>query len=276
MVLPMAQVAAHFGRMTMRSILVFADRSASSPARLETALSLARMTDGHVTVVVDTPVARFMSMDAMGGSYIAADAIADALSRDDAYAEELATHLRREDVPFDVLRCEDEPVDALMQAGQLADVIVLSRSCEFAGDLAVGSDTPVLLVPDDAPLTLPLDRVCVAWDGGEEAAGAIRLAAPLLARCGEVHLLAVREKAGGFPATDALRYLSRHGVKAELHELERVGSIEETLAAGVARLQGEMLVMGAYGHSRLREYLFGGVTRYFLATGAAPALFLAH
>ena len=97
----------------MRSILVFADRTPASSARLDTALSLARMSDGHVSVLVDTPVARFMSMDAMGGSYIAADAIAEALTRDDAYAEELATHLRREDVPFDVLRCEDEPVDAI-------------------------------------------------------------------------------------------------------------------------------------------------------------------
>lgn len=260
----------------MRSILVFADRTPASAARLETALSLARMTDGHVSVLVDTPVARFMSMDAMGGSYIAADAISEALARDDAYAEEVVAHLRREDVPFDVVRCEDEPVDALVQAALLADVIVLSRGCEFAGDIAVGSSTPVLLVPDEAPLILPLERACVAWDGGEEAAGAIRLAAPLLAQCGEVHVLSVSEKAGGFPATDALRYLSRHGVKAELHEMERVGSIEETLAAGVARVQGDMLVMGAYGHSRLREYLFGGVTRYFLATGAAPALFLAH
>lgn len=260
----------------MRSILVFADRTPASSARLDTALSLARMSDGHVSVLVDTPVARFMSMDAMGGSYIAADAIAEALTRDDAYAEELATHLRREDVPFDVLRCEDEPVDALRRAARLADVIVLSRGCEFAGDLAISTETPVLLVPDEVPLTMPLERVCVAWDGGEEAAGAIRLAAPLLAQCGEVHVLAVKEKSGGFPATDALRYLSRHGVKSELHELERVGSIEETLATGVARLQGELLVMGVYGHSRLREYLFGGVTRYFLATGAAPALFLAH
>ena len=105
---------------------------------------------------------------------------------------------------------------------------------------------------------------------------AIRAAAPLLAKCGEVHLLSVREKQGGFPAPDALCYLSRHGVKAELHELDRVGSIEETLAAGVARLQGDLLVMGAFGHSRLREFLFGGVTRYFLGNGVAPALLLAH
>lgn len=260
----------------MRSILLFADRTDAMSSRLETALSLARMTDGHVSVLVDTPVARFMAMDAMGGSYLAADAIREALERDDAYAEELAEHLRREDVPFDVLRCEDEPVDALVEAARLCDVIVLSRGCDFAGQVAVTAHTPVLLVPDDTALTLPLDRACVGWDGGEEAAAALRVSAPLLATCGEVHLLAVREKVGGFPATDALSYLSRHGVKAELHELERVGSTEESLAAGVARLQVDLLVMGAYGHSRLREYLFGGVTRYFLATGAGPGLLLAH
>ena len=222
----------------MRSILLFADKSAAMPARLETALSLARMNDGHLSVLVDTPVARFMAMDAMGGSYLAADAIREALERDDAYAEELAEHLAREDVPFDVLRCEDEPADALVEAARLSDVIVLSRGCEFAGQVAVTSGTPVLLVPDDLRLGLPAERACVGWDGGED--------------------------------------LSRHGVKAELHELDRVGSIEETLAAGVARLQGDLLVMGAFGHSRLREFLFGGVTRYFLGNGVAPALLLAH
>ena len=89
-------------------------------------------------------------------------------------------------------------------------------------------------------------------------------------------MITVQEKARGFPATDALRYLSRHGIKAELQELARTGSTEETISAAVARLQGQLLVMGAYGHSRMREYLFGGVTRYFLNDCPAPALLLAH
>jgi nucleotide-binding universal stress UspA family protein len=86
----------------------------------------------------------------------------------------------------------------------------------------------------------------------------------------------VQEKPGGFAAIEALRYLSRHGVKAELHELARTGSTEETLAAAVGRLQGQLLVMGAYGKSRMREYLFGGVTRYFLEDSDEPALLLGH
>jgi len=84
------------------------------------------------------------------------------------------------------------------------------------------------------------------------------------------------DKANGFPPTEALRYLSRHGVKAELTELARGNSIEETLAAEVARVGAGLLVMGAYSHSRLREFLFGGVTRFMLDEMTAPPLLIAH
>ena len=260
----------------MRSILVFADRSVGMTNRLETALSLARATNGHVSLLIDTPIARYMAMDAMGGSYLAADAMREAVARDDAYAAELTTHLSREDVPFDIQRCESEPVDALTDASRLADVVILSRKCEFAGQLAVSAAAPVLLVPEGERLDCPVERIAIGWDGGYEAAAALRAAVPLLTLSSEVHLLTVKEKAGGFPATEALRYLSRHGVKAELSELSRAGSTEETLAGAVMRLQAGLLVMGAYGHSRLREFLFGGVTDYFIGVAGGPALLLAH
>ena len=260
----------------MRSILVLADRGAASKARLETALNLARASGGHLTVMVDTPVARFMSMDAMGSAYLAADAIRDALARDDAFADDLAQHLRREDVPFDIVRCEDEPVEALCAAARLADVIVLSRGQDCAGQVAVSAKTPVLLVPESRIMTMPVASACIGWDGGEEAAAALRIAAPLLAHCADVHVITVAEKPGGLLASDALRYLSRHGVKAELVEVARVGSVEESLAAGVAQVKGDLLVMGAFGHSRLREFLLGGVTRYFLNAPDGPALLLAR
>lgn len=260
----------------MRSILVFADRGAAMAGRLETALGLARAGSGHVTVVVDTPVTRYISMDPMGGSYVASDALREALEKDDSFAAEIEAQLARDDVAFDILRCEDEPVDALAAAARLADVVVVSRGCPFAGQLALTARTPVLVVPQQAPLKAPLANACIAWDGGDESAVAMRSAITLLSAAEQVHVLTVEEKAGGFPATEALRYLSRHGIKAELHELPRQASIEETLARGVSSVSGDLLVMGAFGHSRMREYLFGGVTRYFLESDAAPALLLAH
>jgi nucleotide-binding universal stress UspA family protein len=260
----------------MRSILVYADRAATMASRLDTALSLARTVGGHVTVLVDTPVTRYISMDPMGGSYVATEALQQALADDDAHATAIEARLAGEDVPFDVVRSEAEPVDAIASAARLSDLIVLSRTPGLAGELALVSREPVLVLPDGESLSFPLDCACVAWDGGDESARALRAAAPLLANCRQVHVVTVREKPGGFPPTEALRYLSRHGVTAELHELDRGSSTEETLATVVARLKCPLLVMGAYGKSRVREFLFGGVTRYFLEETKGPALLLAH
>jgi nucleotide-binding universal stress UspA family protein len=245
----------------MRSILVYADRSPSMRARLETGLSLARTSRGHVTVLIDTPISRYISTDPMGISYLASDAMKAALADDDAHNQAIEAQLSSQDVPFDVLRSEAEPLDALISASRLADVVVLS---------------PVLVLPDTDELTPPLNCACIAWDGGNEAAAALRGAIPLLSGCSSVHLLTVKEKPGGFPSTDAMRYLSRHGVSAEMSELVRSGSTEETLAKAMARIGCQLLVMGAYGKSRMYEYLFGGVTRYFLEKNGSAALLLAH
>jgi nucleotide-binding universal stress UspA family protein len=259
----------------MRSILVNADRNPGMDARMETALSIARATGGHVTVLVDTPVARYIAMDPMGGSYVASEALQQAMADDDTNAAEIEERLQRGDVSFDVIRSEAEPVDALGRAARLADVVILSRSGGLAGDVAMLSRTPVLALPDDEPLTLPLSKVCIAWDGGDEAALALRGAVSLLDSCGCVEVVTVADHPGDFPPTEALRYLSRHGVKAELNEVARRGSVEETLA--VAAAGADLLVMGAYGHSRMREFLFGGVTRFFLEeVENSPALLMAH
>jgi nucleotide-binding universal stress UspA family protein len=263
------------GRIIMRSILVFADRSASMVTRLESALDMARMTGGHVSILVDTPATRYVSMDPLGGSFVATDALQQALAADDDYAAGIARRLAGQDVPFDVIRADDDPISALTAAARLADVVVVSRDGGMGGDVALSARTPVLVLQDDCRLQFPLAKAAIAWDGGDEAALALRGAVPLLAGCASVSVLCVAEKVGGFPSSDALRYLSRHGIVAEMKELVRSGSTEETLADEVARSGADLLVMGAYGHSRMREFLFGGVTRFFLED-SGPALLLAH
>ncbi len=260
----------------MRSILVNVDRRPGMETRLETALSLARAFGSHLTLLVDTPVARYVAMDPMGGSFIASEALRQAMDDDLAYAQTLETRLVREDVSFDVVRSEAEPVDALARAARLADLVVLSRSGGVAGELALASSTPVLALSDDAGLNAPVGRACIAWDGGDESACALRHSVGLLRGATSVSVVTVAEKSGGFPPTEALRYLSRHGISAELVELPRQGTTEETIDSEVARSGADLLVMGAFGRSRIREYFFGGVTRYFLENPAGPALFLAH
>lgn len=260
----------------MRSILVYADRAPSMGPRLETALALARASNGHVTLLVDTPVTRYVAMDPMGGSYLASEALTKALAADDDHATRLQAELSGQDVPVRVIRSESDPADALAKGARLADLIVVSRSTRLAGEVALASRCPVLVVADDRPLQLPLGTACIAWDGGDEAALALRGSVPLLAHAAKVEVLTVKEKKGGFANDVALRYLAIHGIDAQLHELDRQGSTEATLASGVARLGGQLLVMGAFGHSRMREYLFGGVTQRFLEDNAQPPLLLAH
>lgn len=260
----------------MRSILVLADRSPAMRCRLDCTLALARAYDGHVTVLVDTPIIRYMSLDPMGGSYVVADALERAIADDDANAAALEAELARQDVPFEIVRSESEPVEALATAARLADLVVLSRSTGFAGEVAIAARTPVLVLRDDTPLPVPAARAFVAWDGGNEAAMALRGAIPLLARCEVVQVVTVAEKPGGASPEEALAYLARHGIRAEPRELVRHGSTEETLAAEIAQAGAQLLVMGAYGRSRMREFLFGGVTRHFLETEGEPALLMAH
>jgi nucleotide-binding universal stress UspA family protein len=118
----------------MRSILVLADRSPVSEKRLQAALSLARANSGHLTVLIDTPVARYLMTDAMGSGYLAADIVREAVDSDNAFAETLNKRLLHEDVPYDILRAEDEPTDAIAEAARLNDVVVLSRGQPFVSD----------------------------------------------------------------------------------------------------------------------------------------------
>lgn len=261
----------------MRSILVQASRDKGMAARLDTAMDLARTHEGHLTLAIDTPIDRFVTVDPYGGTFVAREALDAALADDDALAEAFAGRLANDDVPFDVVQFETQPIEAMIAAARLADLVVVSAECGFAGDLAVEARCPVLVLRGGGRLAAPLERACIAWDGSERSAAALRGCVPMLRDCPEVHVLTVlTQKPEGSPPTDALRYLARHDIKAELHELTKSGSIEETLAAAVARQGGQLLVLGAFGHSRVREFLFGGVTRYFLDHAAAPPLLLAH
>ena len=260
----------------MRSILVQAGNDRCCPARIETAMAVARAASGHVTVLIDTPIEPYVSTNPYGGTFVAKDALEAAIKADDELARTLESRLGAGDVQFDVVKTEGSPLDAMLSAAKLADLAIVSRSCGFAGDLAIEANCPVLVL-GTAALAVPVSTAVIAWDGGLQGARALRGAVPLLAGCSAVHVVSVsNSEESEFPATNSLRYLARHGITAELHELRKSGSVEATIAAEVARLGASLLVMGAYSHTRLREFMFGGVTRYFLDLAAGPALLLAH
>ena len=260
----------------MRSIVLPADRSPGFSGRLETALAIARILKGHLTVQIDTPLSQFIVSDMFGGAMIATDALQQADAAAALLGQRLDTKLAGEDVAFDIEERSDDPVDAICDTALLSDIIVADLGFARLSEVLVRSPTPVLALPA-SPRPAALQGVAVvAWDGSKAAARALRAAVPLLRNFAAVHVLVVTPRNRlELPSTDVLRYLSRHDVHAEYRELPRVESVEETLAAEARRLDAGLVVMGAYGHSRLREFLTGGVTRYFVRS-AERALLLSH
>jgi nucleotide-binding universal stress UspA family protein len=140
------------------------------------------------------------------------------------------------------------------------------------------SGKPLLLVPGGTKATLKPKRVMIAWDSRIEASRSVREARHLLVSAREVHLVLVDPIADEFhqgaePGADAATYLARHGAKVTVERLPSGGrSVADVLRRHAVDTGADMLVMGAYGHSRLREFIFGGVTKSMLNEPPVPVL----
>ncbi|CDX20675.1 conserved hypothetical protein [Mesorhizobium sp. ORS 3324] len=140
------------------------------------------------------------------------------------------------------------------------------------------SGKPILLVPRSTRATLKPKRVLVAWDAGLEASRAVRESLGILAGAEEVRVAVVdpiedERHHGAEPGADVAAYLARHGVKVVVDRLPSSNhSIAEVLRQHAIDTDAELMVMGAYGHSRLRERIFGGVTKSVMEGVGLPVL----
>jgi nucleotide-binding universal stress UspA family protein len=153
------------------------------------------------------------------------------------------------------------------------------RPTDIAEDVMIGSGRPVLLVPERGADGIVGGRVVIAWNGSREASRAVFDALPVLVRAREVRVITietVRPPGGerGEEARDIAAALVRQGVKAVTATalVRRNASIADEIMARVKELGGDLLVMGGYGHARLREAIFGGATIDVLARMAVPVL----
>jgi nucleotide-binding universal stress UspA family protein len=183
------------------------------------------------------------------------------------------------------------PARALAAEARFADLTLLTRPTGTPVDLNMlegplfEAGRPVLLTGDDMAR---LDRVVIAWDGSPPAVRAVASALDFITRAVKVTILVVEDEAvtavaaavtgRPHPRPDRLvEHLAWHGVVAETRLVSREGhTIGETLAETASRLSAGLLVMGGYGHSRLREIVLGGATRHMLANPIGCAVLLAH
>jgi nucleotide-binding universal stress UspA family protein len=184
-------------------------------------------------------------------------------------------------------RCiEGNPVEETISTARFADIVVAGRAAareQFSTDqianILVSCGRPVLLVP-------PLDTaaigstIAIAWKEKAEAARAVTAAMPLLKRAKKVLVLSVEEHSGQSTACAAsakrlAAQLARHGMAVEAHGLTaKAHAGADTLIEKAKQLDANLVVSGAYSHSRVREVVFGGFTRSLLAACELPVMLL--
>jgi nucleotide-binding universal stress UspA family protein len=179
---------------------------------------------------------------------------------------------------------DDAAVPKLVHYGRMSDMIVLGRAGAGDGsspdlglihDVLFGSGVPIIIVPSP-----PADgvgrRVMIAWNGSRESARAVKDAMPILQRAEKVDIVCVDQARPGSnvqPGADLAHYLEMHGIPSSIGSLKANGmSVGDTLLAHQHDIGSDFLVMGAYGHSRLREFVLGGVTKRILERTAVPVL----
>jgi len=282
--------------MAYKSIFSVITAAAQAHATIAVCAELCAQQNGHLDVLT-------LGIDRiqMGYSYMGAEAVLMEATMERATAEagvnEAATRAALTE-PAPGLRWSlDSAVvqmgsvtDLVAAHARFADLVVLARPYEATAtdEAAVvleaalfNARAPVLVVPTPghAP-NLPPRRIVLAWDQSAEALAATRLALPFLRAADQVVITIVDPGAYSPERSDPggllCQMLVRHGVKAEVSVLAKtLPRVSEVLARQVTDVNADMLVMGAYGHSRLRQAILGGATRDLLEHAAVP-VFLAH
>lgn len=176
----------------------------------------------------------------------------------------------------------------VVQNARAADVVIvaqadknwhLTTTLDATENVVMECGRPVLVVPNGGTPQPSPKRVLVAWNGRRESTRAAFDALPILARAGAVDVVWIDPQVGSdwvgdLPCADLAATLSRHGVKAESRPVKASDeSVSVALAEESKRTNADMLVMGAYGHSRFREFILGGATRGQMRDMTLPVLF---
>lgn len=280
--------------MSLKDLLVHIDDKPSSDKRLDAAVELALAFDAHLAglMLVAEPY-----VPAAIGVSIPAEILRDqreaAVQRSEAVlakAKERAEKAGcRLEVRREVVKVDDFGTAFARQARH-ADLSIVGQGDPAEGDVNaeliveasfLDSGRPSLVIPYIGARSLPPKQVLVAWDGSREAARAVGDAMPLLLRAQNVLVLVVdpgklRGRIGEQPGADLGNHLARHGIKTEVRTAASGGLATGDVIIGQASDAGaDLVVMGGYGHSRLRELVLGGATQSLLDHMPIPVL-MAH
>lgn len=276
--------------MSYKTILVHVDSGMRSPVRVDLAIRLAREHDAHL-IALNAPSSVNMP------SYIARTRWASMV---EFHKDEIEEQTRRAEHGFrqavtaagimnaEWRTSEEDPVALTNLHARYADLLVLGQrdpgedlplATDFVEQVVLASGRPALVVPYAGQFDTLTKRVIVAWNGSREATRALTDALPLLRQATEVLVFAINpdeRQHGPVPGADIGLYLARHGVRVQVkHEQADDIDAGNVLLSRAADFDADLIVMGAYGRSRLRELIMGGVSRTVIDSMTVPVL-LSH
>lgn len=276
--------------MSYKTVLVHFENTPRGITRLEIAARIAEQHDAHLTALV---LDILPNAESLGGLETPPSVVHEILAMQEAEAarqrEATLAALDAQLTRFScrtqgvVTRCRSTGIaSALAVQARYADLLVLGQA---AGDSLVdrlvveevllSSGLPLLVVPAAATPRTVGQNVLVAWDGSREAARAVGDAIPLIDAAKAVTVLAVQaDSATGSRSDDIAVRLARHNSQVEVATRAPLnGSVADAILSAATDIGSDVLVMGGYGHSRMRELIMGGVTRSVLAHMTVPVLF---
>lgn len=288
--------------MTPGSILTIVDGGPHSDSAMKTAISVGKLFKSYIEVLhVETPPEAEIAPIAEGASgalieEILASARARSQRRTKKARQIFETRVARAGVPVvsGLAKAKKGRMSAAWRAtvgderailssrGRLFDLLVFARAAEREGGVdAVSLQSALFLT--GKPVLVSGNKpdgigrsVVVGWDGSREAARSVSAALPFLAQAKKITVLTVVDKNSSVDPKELAGHLSLIGANVRAVSVPRAGNKIGAVLLGECKRRGaDLLIMGAYGHSALREFIFGGVTRDILRTGTVPLL-MAH
>jgi len=277
--------------MSYKTVVVHLNHAQRTPALMGAGIGLARQHDAHLIGLYVFPAYRLTPPIPLPfGADIASNirnTMKEDMERVRAAFEEARAGQALSMEWRSITSQRRNPEAIVLEHARVADVIVASQAdpdwtftdiLDFPEALAIDSGRPVYVVPNSARAVVPPRTVCVAWNGKREAARAVFDALPLLKSADKVHVLTVVEREpeseGALPDTEVGAALARHGVNVEVTSVPvSRSSVGADIQARAMERGADLIVMGCYGHSRLREFALGGVTRHMLKDMTIPIMF---
>ena len=276
--------------MEYKTILVHLDNGPRSATRLELALNCAQTFDAHL-------VGQFALSSPRYPSYALAEAgatveeaarrvrAAAAKKAEDAFMAAVNRAGRGE---IEWRPSEDDALESTRLSARYADLVVVGQydpnakfdpgtTPDFVEELVLSAGRPVLMIPYAGNFKTLGKRVLVAWNSSRESARAVQDALPFLKKADAVQVVVFNPREGpehgDVPGADIGLKLARHGVRVQVAQQHAEGlDIGSQILSRAADVDADLIVMGAYGHSRLRELVLGGATRTLIEAMTAPVL----